>query len=186
MTNLSSKYAHTLLGAFATSSSGDDFCKQLVHKVLSSYGAIGALIGSVSNEPICQKIGSYGNWILSSSEAFELWAESPIASAIRESNPIVTDTAGQFLEEFPNAEVSLHGAESYLFVPFTSLPTAVGLLALGFSKPRTISSIPREEIELAVLAAEYFSLSARRSVIHGVRENKTFTPPPPPQILRYN
>lgn len=161
MENVRKEFAIPLLAAFAGAGNADDFCKHFVHKVMRSYDAVGALIGLVGNDSKCHAVGRFGDWQLAPGAVFNLWSATPIAETIKTGSPVFIDTPKILELKYPDTDSHLEGAKSYVFAPFESTSRAIGFLAFGFASPQKSREVDAAEIQMASMAAEYISLSAR-------------------------
>jgi DNA-binding NarL/FixJ family response regulator len=161
MESVKSEFAIPLLAAFAGAGNADDFCKHFVHKAMRGYDAVGALIGLVGNDSKCHAVGKFGDWQLTPGAVFNLWSATPIAESIKTGSPVYIDNPKILETRYPDTDSHLEGAKSYIYAPFESTSRAVGFLAFGFAYPQKSREVAEVEIQLATMAAEYISLSAR-------------------------
>lgn len=161
MEDIKAEFAIPLLAAFAGAGNADDFCKHFVHKVMRGYEAVGALIGLVGNDSKCHAVGKFGEWQLAPGAVFNLWSATPIAESIKTGSPVFIDTPKILETRYPDTDSHLEGAKSYVYAPFESTSRAIGFLAFGFAYPQKSREVAQVEIQLATMAAEYISLSAR-------------------------
>lgn len=162
MNEIQQDFGTKLLTAFAGAQSADEFCKQVVHKVLRGYEAVGALIALVDNESKCRLIGKFGSWNVNSGQDLNIWTSTPEATSIRSGSPVHINTLDDLRKRFPDATLLLNTASSYSYAPFESTSRAVGFFAVGFANPNTPMQVAMKELQMTTLAAEYISLSVRR------------------------
>jgi DNA-binding CsgD family transcriptional regulator len=162
--HIQTAFAGSIITAFATSSSVDDFCKQLVHKVLGRHSATGALICVLDKDSTFRKIGSHGRWDGRASEGFEPWDNSEITTCLSSGKVVCFDSHDKHLENSSKGFFDLSHAVSYALLPLISNPNAVGLLAIGFAVEEISKKIDEEELRLAALASEYFAISSQSSI----------------------
>lgn len=173
MQGISADFVTPLFSAFAGASNADDFCKHLVHRVLRNYSAVGAIIGGVGNDSKCRKLGMFGEWILPSSGHFSLWVESPMAEVMHTGKTLLITTESKLVEKFPDFNVRLEGADCFLFAPFESTSKAIGFLGVGFVGHANASKLSNLELQLAVLAAEYVSISTGQHNVQSARASRS-------------
>jgi DNA-binding NarL/FixJ family response regulator len=161
MEDIKAEFAIPLLAAFAGAGSADDFCKYFVHRVIRRHEALGALMGLVGSDSKCHVVGKFGDWNLSSGAVFDLWSSTPIAEAIKTGRPVYVDTPKILETTYPDTDSHLERAKSYIYSPFESTSRAIGFFAFGFAYPQKSREVTEVEIQLASMAAEYISLSAR-------------------------
>jgi len=154
-----------LIAAFGSTNNSHEFCKQLVHKVMRKYSPVGALIGLVGNDSKCRAVGKFGEWEIDSGATFDLQRNSPITHALRSGNEIRIDSTRALTTLYPEADSTLPGAQSYIYSPFESTTRAVGFIGIGFTRELETKAVNHFEIQMVTIAAEYVSLSARRSEI---------------------
>ncbi len=128
---------------------------------MRSYDAVGALIGLVGNDSKCHAVGRFGDWQLAPGAVFNLWSATPIAETIKTGSPVFIDTPNILELKYPDTDSHLDGAKSYVYAPFESTSRAIGFLGFGFASPQKSREVDAAEIQMASMAAEYISLSAR-------------------------
>ena len=163
MTDLDAEFAMPLIAAFGSTNNSHEFCKQLVHKVMRKHSPVGALIGLVGNDSKCRAVGKFGEWEIDNGTTFDLQRNSPIAQALRSGKEIRVESTLALKTLYPEADSILPGSLSYIYSPFESTNRAVGFLGIGFARELETEALNHFEIQLVTIAAEYVSLSARRS-----------------------
>lgn len=156
MDNKARDFVRALLAASGVSRTGDEFCKQIVHKIAPGNGVIAALIAKVADDSKIRVFGQYGPWALPPENSIvDIWGKSPISQAIRFGNSI--EISGSEAEKTKLTTPYVEGAACYLFMPFTENPRSIGVLALAFmaDEPKIDSEVL--DLELIRIAAEYFT-----------------------------
>jgi DNA-binding NarL/FixJ family response regulator len=169
LNELDAEFALPLITAFGSTNNSHEFCKQLVHKVLRKYGAVGALLGLVGSDSKCHAVGKFGDWQLDNGSTFDLQRKSPVAETLRTGNKVFIESIHSLRTSFPETDSVLPGSRSYLYSPFESTARAVGFLGIGFASELTTKELNPTEIQMVTVVAEYVSLSATRSSATGLK-----------------
>jgi len=162
LNEIDAEFALPLITAFGSTNNSHEFCKQLVHKVMRKYDAIGALIGLVGNDAKCHSVGKFGEWELESGSTFDLQRKSPVSEALKTGEKVLIENIRSLSTQFPEADSLLPGARSYLYSPFESTSRAVGFLGIGFASDLDVKKLNPTEVQMVTVVAEFVSLSASR------------------------
>lgn len=165
MSTFDQRFIESLLAAQGVSASADEFCKQIVHRVLPNMGTLAALIGKVGDDSKCHLAGKYGPWEnVPETAIFDTWDEAPMSRSIRERRPIAVRANEVSRSSLPGLETSdliVPGAGGYMFIPFDQQPKSIGVLALAFFGHKLEEFEHSLELKMTAVAAEYFSHSGR-------------------------
>lgn len=164
VSKIDDQFVTSLFIAFGSASNADDFCKHLIHKALRSHQAAGAIIGVVGNDSKCRLIGKYGAWRIPPGATISIWDDSPIADAINSYSRVALKKDSEMAAKYPESDIHLEGAKSYLFSPFDQKSKAIGFIGLGFMEASAVEHLENFELTLTTLAAEFIASTSRPSV----------------------
>lgn len=149
--------SRTLIQALSSPITSDNFCKMVVHTLLSKQGANSCFVAVLGNNSNIQAVGSYGY----ESGVFEqsplsVWEPSGISSAIRTGIIQTYESKVEYAAAYDNNRFAGLPGNGYIAIPFISSGHAIGGIGISFQPKLTEIDLNEDLLDLIQLAAQVF------------------------------
>jgi DNA-binding CsgD family transcriptional regulator len=150
--------ARTLIKALGSASSSSDFCKLVVHSVLSEQQANSCFIAILGNDSNIKAVGTYGyEYGIFEKASLSVWEPSGISSAIRTGEVQKYDSETEYKAAYDHNRFADLPGNGYLAIPFIASGQAVGGIGISFQRKLSEINLSDELIDLLQLAAQFFT-----------------------------
>lgn len=149
--------AKYLFEILASSRDGDSFCKQIVHYLHATHGAIGCFLTRLDKSAHIRWIGRYGHGSDTSNvAALSIWDKSASAEAILSGLPNVYSQSNTFESKFQTKQLEHPNGNGLLVLPLKLQGQAAGSMGISFDGEISPDLANDENFEIVGLGAQTF------------------------------